>query len=63
MKLENFQNTSRFIIYEESDGSFSVVIKINPFLDKKQAKAFIDLIASEHGYETNDIYEEDRTIN
>jgi len=62
MKLEDYQSTSRFIIYEESDGTFTVVIKINPFTDKKTAKAFIDLIANEHGYETNEIIDTDKTI-
>ena len=50
MKSDKSQNTSRFIIFEEKDGTFSVVIRVNPFLTKKQAKEFIDIIAYENGY-------------
>tara|TARA_X000000950_G_scaffold217388_1_gene261577 strand:- start:4023 stop:4214 length:192 start_codon:yes stop_codon:yes gene_type:complete len=63
MKLEDYQSTSRFIIYEENDGTYSVVIRVNPFISKDQAKAFVDILASENGYEAEDILETKRTIN
>jgi len=64
MKSDKTQNTSRFIIFEEKDGTFSVVIRVNPFLTKKQAKEFIDLIAYENGYETEELIDtgEERTL-
>jgi len=64
MKSDRSQNTSRFIIFEEKDGTFSVVIRVNPFLSKKQAKEFIDIIAIENGYETEEIIDtgEQRTL-
>lgn len=64
MKSDKTQNTSRFIIFEEKDGTYSVVIRVNPFLSKIQAKEFIDVIALENGYETEDIFEteEGRTL-
>jgi hypothetical protein len=64
MKSDKSQNTSRFIIFEEKDGTFSVVIRVNPFLTKKQAKEFIDLIAYENGYETEELIDtgEERTL-
>ena len=64
MKSDKNQNTSRFIIFEEKDGTFSVVIRVNPFLTKKQAKEFIDIIAYENGYETEEFIDtgEKRTL-
>ncbi|MDA8668224.1 hypothetical protein N9M26_01050 [Alphaproteobacteria bacterium] len=64
MKSDKSQNTSRFIIFEEKDGTFSVVIRVNPFLTKKQAKEFIDIIAYENGYETEELVDtgEERTL-
>lgn len=64
MKSDKTQNTSRFIIFEEKDGTFSVVIRVNPFLTKKQAKEFIDIIAYENGYETEELIDtgEERTL-
>jgi hypothetical protein len=64
MKSDKNQNTSRFIIFEEKDGTFSVVIRVNPFLTKKQAKEFIDIIAYENGYETEELIDtgEKRTL-
>jgi hypothetical protein len=64
MKSDKSQNTSRFIIFEEKDGTFSVVIRVNPFLTKKQAKEFIDIIAYENGYETEELIDtgEERTL-
>jgi len=60
MKSDNLQNTSRFVIYEEKDGTYSVVIKVNPFLSKDQAKNFIHIIATENGYDT-ELYETEET--
>lgn len=64
MKSDKTQNTNRFIIFEEKDGTFSVVIRVNPFLTKKQAKEFIDIIAYENGYETEELIDtgEERTL-
>ncbi len=62
MKLDDYQNTSRFIIYEENDGTFSVVIRVNPFISKDQARAFIQVIANENGYEAEDIISEKKRI-
>ncbi len=64
MKSDKTQSTSRFIIFEEKDGTYSVVIRVNPFLSKIQAKEFIDVIALDNGYETEDIFdtEEERTL-
>lgn len=64
MKSDKSQNTSRFIIFEEKDGTFSVVIRVNPFLTKTQAKEFIDIIAYENGYETEELIDtgEERTL-
>lgn len=64
MKSDKTQNTNRFIIFEEKDGTYSVVIRVNPFLTKKQAKEFIDIIAYENGYETEELIDtgEERTL-
>ena len=62
MKLDDYQNTSRFIIYEENDGTFSVVIRVNLFISKDQARAFIQVIANENGYEAEDIISEKKRI-
>lgn len=50
MESKTFQN--HFVIIEnKEDKTFSVVISVGKFVNKKTAEQFIDIVAEEYGYE------------